>query len=179
MCFRSVDEISLVKHIGMWLINLHVRLMIRGWAKCDQFDRAFDMLEHSKTYRNIGYLEPIRFKDIWGMFLKADAMSQDGDLSVAKRMVEVCPKPERSDLEMVSRMSGDKHLTRGWWGWDALGVGMSKRSEMIQGHKRFRKGVSREGSLPGFNPKVDVYGGGGGKRDGGRRPMVGRKEWKK
>jgi hypothetical protein len=132
--------------------------MIRGWSKCNEFDKAFNMIQQVKTYRDHGYLEPIRFKDIWGMFLKAHEMSQDGDLNVARRMVEVCPKPERSDLEMVSRMQGEKHLERGWWGWDALGVGMSKRSEMIQSAKRF--GGRREGehktTLPGvFSPKTE------------------------
>lgn len=90
------------------------------------------MIESSKKFRDYGYLAPIRFKDIWGLFQRAHELAENGDVSVARRLVKTCPKPERTEVQMIRGYLKDKHVSRSWWGWDALGVGMSKRSEMIK-----------------------------------------------
>lgn len=96
------------------------------------------MISTSREFRNVGVaLDPIHFKHVYGLFDKAFKMAQDGDLEVAKKLSEICVRPEKRPGEEVGRMLRDRHLSHNWWGWDALGVGKSRRGEYI---KEYEKG---------------------------------------
>lgn len=97
------------------------------------------MIQSAKSFRKLGYLEPIQFSHIRGLYEKSYKLAEDGDLSIANRLVEICPRPEKGGLAQVKSSLKEKHLSRSWWGWDALGVGMSKRSELIQSFSRSRR----------------------------------------
>lgn len=129
-------------------------------ARCSEFDKAFAMIERVATFRHPGYLPPIRFHDVWNLFKQAQRLAEDGDLTVARRMVELCPKPTDRDMEHVSKFLQSRHLNRTWWGWDALGVGMSRRGQMIQKMSRENAPRGKEQMKPGgkgFNPKKESF----------------------
>ena len=98
------------------------------------------MIARAALFRSPNYLPPIQFKQIWSLFGAVNNAAEDGNLILAKKLIEVCPKTPLTPLNEVAKMLKGKHLTKDWWGWDALRVGKSRRVELIkEGQRNSRK----------------------------------------
>lgn len=101
-----------------------------------EYEKALDFIHQASVFRTPGYLEKIHFEHVWILFEKANELAEDGHLEVAKRLVELCPKPTETALEEVMRIRKTSIMNRSWWGWDALGVGKATRGRLLAEQNR-------------------------------------------
>ncbi|KAJ3122360.1 Mitochondrial group I intron splicing factor ccm1 [Nowakowskiella sp. JEL0407] len=87
---------------------------IQGLTRIDKIDQALDLLEHSQTFREYQYLPQLHFRDIWSLLQKCYDLAESGDVSPARRLVELCPSPppglyESNLLKSVGAMGPGMH----------------------------------------------------------------------
>ena len=111
-------------------------LMINGYTKNKNYEKALETLEKSKVFREPMYIQQIHFTDIWSFFKAANSLAEDGDIEVAKKLVELCPPPEKSQ---VSELLKGKFSSRTWWGWDALGYSSKRREKMMRSQRKLKR----------------------------------------
>ncbi|KAJ3220583.1 Mitochondrial group I intron splicing factor ccm1, partial [Clydaea vesicula] len=113
--------------------------VVKGYSLINDFDNALATIEQSKKFRCSNYLEEIRFKNIRGFIDKSYNMALDGDLGIAKKLVQICPKPAKDDEAQIRNILYEKNFSKNWWGFNALGVGKARRMAMIEAIRKKRK----------------------------------------
>ncbi|KAJ3046617.1 hypothetical protein HK102_013120, partial [Quaeritorhiza haematococci] len=97
------EQIREMEHRGRDIMFRNFVLMCQGYTRIGKVKEALSILSSSRTFREPFYLPPIQFTHIWSLFERARDMAEDGDLSAANKLAELCPKPVRTPLEDVKR----------------------------------------------------------------------------
>ncbi|TPX65069.1 hypothetical protein SpCBS45565_g05467 [Spizellomyces sp. 'palustris'] len=110
--------------------------VVNGYTRIGDLDSALRTISESHRFRSYYFLPQIQFSDVWSLVIQSRDLAEDGKLDIARRLLELCPRPVKSPLDEVQRRLKAKYVGGGWWGWEALGLQQEDRIKVAKLQKR-------------------------------------------
>ncbi|KNC99719.1 pentatricopeptide repeat domain-containing protein [Spizellomyces punctatus DAOM BR117] len=110
--------------------------VVNGYTRIGDLDSALRTISESHRFRSYYFLPQIQFSDVWSLVIQSRDLAEDGKHDIARRLLELCPRPVKSPLDEVQRRLKAKYVGGGWWGWEALGLQQEERIKVAKLQKR-------------------------------------------
>ena len=124
------------------------RIVARGYAKHNQYDKAVQILRDARMFRHPYYLPSLSFGDIREIVAKAKENADNGKWKLMSDVLDLCP-PSSDPLVQVQHKLRSKVLpTSSWWGWRLMGIDTKEKHALVRKNlKKKQKALQRMEAL--------------------------------